>query len=125
MLWLVEISFLIFYLPVTKIEKDFYSLYDTILIFTEFGKKLFKTNYVVSVSGVKVLLQAYKSLQQAFNEAKTTEGAETCGSDLYVQCAEIAYKVIYVKMVWFENIFRLAIFCFTWLLSLKLLKTQS
>ena len=52
-------------------------------------------HFLFLVAGIKSLLQSYKSLQQAFNEAKTTEGAETCGSDLYVQCAEIAYKVIF------------------------------
>ena len=49
--------------------------------------------FIILGSNLKALLQAFKGLQQAFSEAKNSDGTDTCGTDLYVLCAEAAYKV--------------------------------
>nr|CAB3230219.1 tetratricopeptide repeat protein 40 [Phallusia mammillata] len=44
-------------------------------------------------SGAKLAVEAYNQLQQAFLKSKETDAIDTVGSDLYVQCAEICFKL--------------------------------
>ena len=75
--------------------------------------------FVVVGSSLKALLQAFKSLQQASAESKNGDGRDSCGTDLYVLCAEVAFKVKWstteIMKSTIENLFKMHWCC--WIFS--------
>jgi len=49
--------------------------------------------FFLAGQGVKSLIEAYNLLQEAFNHTNDADAIDSCGSDLYVLCAELCFKV--------------------------------
>ncbi|XP_078492369.1 cilia- and flagella-associated protein 46 isoform X3 [Ciona intestinalis] len=53
---------------------------------------------VSSDEGEKYVIESYNLLQQAHQKSKDDDGPDVCGSDLYIQCAEVALKLQQFKI---------------------------
>uniref|UniRef100_F6X1M5 Cohesin loading complex subunit SCC4 homolog n=1 Tax=Ciona intestinalis TaxID=7719 RepID=F6X1M5_CIOIN len=53
---------------------------------------------ISSEEGEKYVIESYNLLQQAHQKSKDDDGPEVCGSDLYIQCAEVALKLQQFKI---------------------------